>query len=115
MRSKSLPPDKVKASLIRKPAHLLNYKTMKKILFIISAMALVAGCYKTPNTDQFSSGFIILTNYDCGISFKDYKTFVLPPYVGLIANSHGYVGERISDDYTYFHTSHSSMLNETKN
>jgi hypothetical protein len=60
---------------------------MKKISLIFSITVLFCGCYKTPNTDQLYSQFIVLTNYDSAISFKNYKTFVLPPYVGLISNS----------------------------
>src|SRR5579864_3647964 len=60
---------------------------MKKILFGIIIIAMSAGCYKSPNTDQLSSGLVVLTNYDSGIQFNGYKTFVLPPYVGLISNS----------------------------
>lgn len=60
---------------------------MKKLIFFIAAVLLVAGCYKEPNTDQLSSDFIVLTNYDSSAVFTNYKTFVLPPYVGLISNN----------------------------
>ena len=60
---------------------------MKKLIPILAAFLFLAACYKSPSSDQLSSQFVVLTNYDSAVSFKDYKTFVLPPYVGLISNS----------------------------
>jgi hypothetical protein len=60
---------------------------MKKSLFFILLIFLFVGCYKEPNTGQLSSNFIVLTNYDSAANFQSYKTFVLPPYVGLISTS----------------------------
>jgi hypothetical protein len=60
---------------------------MKKILLPILIAVLFAGCYKAPNYNQLSSNFIVLTNFDSSANFKDYKTFVMPPYVGLISNT----------------------------
>jgi hypothetical protein len=60
---------------------------MKKLIPILAAILAFAACYKAPGSDQLSSQFVVLTNYDSAVNFKDYKTFVLPPYVGLISNS----------------------------
>jgi len=59
---------------------------MKKLM-ILSAILTMAACYKVPNTDQLSTHFIVLTNYDSAANFNSYKTFVLPPYVGLISDN----------------------------
>jgi len=60
---------------------------MKKAFFFILTVMLFTGCFKEVNTDQLSSDFVVLTNFDSAANFKDYKTFVLPPYVGLISNT----------------------------
>ena len=60
---------------------------MKKISFPILIAVLFAGCYKAPNYDQLNANFIVWTNFDSAVNFKDYKTFVMPPYVGLISNT----------------------------
>ena len=60
---------------------------MKKILLFLSLAALFTGCYKEPKTGQLSNDFVVLTNFDSAINFKDYKTFVMPAYVGLISNT----------------------------
>jgi hypothetical protein len=58
---------------------------MKKLICGISIFLLIAGCYKSPDS-TLSSQFVVITNFDSAANFHDYKTFVLPPYVGLISS-----------------------------
>jgi Domain of unknown function (DUF4136) len=61
---------------------------MKKLMvFELLSLALLSSCYKYPDTSQLSSNFVVLTNYDNAANFKSYKTFILPPYVGLISST----------------------------
>ena len=60
---------------------------MKKLIIGILLLGLLNSCYKSPDTSQLSSAFVVATNYDNSANFKSYKTFVLPPYVGLISSS----------------------------
>ena len=57
---------------------------MKRIFFLVLWISLFLACYKSPDTGKLSSDFIVVTNFDNKADFNSYKTFVLPPYVGLI-------------------------------
>jgi hypothetical protein len=59
---------------------------MKKLICGISFLLLIVSCYKSPDS-TLSSQFVVITNYDSAANFKNYKTFVLPPYVGLISSA----------------------------
>jgi len=60
---------------------------MNRIISFLIAGLLLAGCYKSPDTSQLSSDFVVVTNFDDKADFKSYSTFVLPPYVGLITSN----------------------------
>jgi len=60
---------------------------MKRLFFFVLLAVFFVGCYKYPDTSQLSTNFVVVTNYDNTADFTSYKTFVLPPYVGLISST----------------------------
>jgi len=60
---------------------------MKKLLILVIPVIIFTQCRRYPDTSELSTKFIVLTNYDSKADFSSYKTFVMPPYVGLISNT----------------------------
>jgi len=60
---------------------------MKQAIFLGLIFLLLIRCNRAPNTDKLSTDFVVLTNFDNKANFKDFQTFVLPPYVSLISDN----------------------------
>jgi hypothetical protein len=62
---------------------------MKKILVLMVPALISLQCRRYPDTSELSTRFVVLTNYDNQADFSSYRSFVIPPYVGLISQIPG--------------------------
>lgn len=60
---------------------------MKRMLFLLFTVLLLAGCQKDPDLSDLSDDFVVFTDYDPEVSFTSYSTFYLPDSILLITDN----------------------------
>ena len=63
---------------------------MKKnsIVFLVSIVVLMAGCYSEPDNQRLLDDLVVATNFDPEAEFTSYATFAMPTdTIGFISNS----------------------------
>ena len=57
------------------------------VLVFATLVAAVFSCRKSPNFDQLSSNFTVVTNYDANAVFQDYATYYISDTIAYIGGS----------------------------
>jgi hypothetical protein len=60
---------------------------MKKLFFILSAIALLASCEREPDLDKLDYEYLVYTAYDDSVKFADLPTYYIPDQIPVVTDN----------------------------